>query len=156
MSIMDYADGVTQDEAGLLSSSGYLLARVGAQSRRLWARMLSDHGLAPGHFGVLMALDRLGTASQQELSRSVGLDPRNAVPVIDALQRRGLLERRADPSDRRRHAVTLTPAGTQLLSRLRHDGEDLERGMLACLDAGERRALHRLLLKLHDAMNEEG
>jgi DNA-binding MarR family transcriptional regulator len=152
---MDYAERVTQDENGFLASSGYLLARVGAQSRRLWARMLTDHGLTPGHFGVLMSLDLLGTASQQELSRSVGLDPRNAVPVIDALQQRGLLERRPDPTDRRRYAVTLTPAGTQLMKKLRHDGEELEREMLGCLSAGERRTLQRLLTKLHGAMSDE-
>jgi DNA-binding MarR family transcriptional regulator len=151
MSIMLYDEPMTQDPdpLGLQASSGYLLALVGSQSRRLWARMLGEHGLTPAHFGVLMMLDRLGALSQQNVSRSVGLDPRNAVPVIDALQQRGLVERRPDPSDRRRHAVTITPAGAELLDRLRRDGDELERDMLACLDVHEQTTLHRLLLKLH-------
>jgi hypothetical protein len=44
-------------------SSGYLLARVGAQSRRRWARMLTEHGPSPSHFGLLRALGQLGTTS---------------------------------------------------------------------------------------------
>ena len=139
-------------DLGLLASSGYLLARVGAQSRRRWARMLTEHGLSPSHFGLLMALDQLGTTSQQQLSHAIGLDPRNAVPLLDTLQQHGLLHRQPDPNDRRRHALTLTPTGAALLQRLRRDGEDLERQMLACLDPDERAALHQLLLKLYHAM----
>jgi MarR family transcriptional regulator, lower aerobic nicotinate degradation pathway regulator len=142
-------------DLGLLASSGYLLARVGTQSRRRWARMLTEHGLNPSHFALLMALDQLGTASQRQLSHAIGLDPRNAVPLIDALQRHGLLQRHPDPNDRRRHAVALTPTGAALLRRLRRGGEDLERQLLACLDPNEQAALHQLLLKLHHALRDD-
>src|ERR687886_170920 len=94
------------------------------------------------HFDLLMVLDQLGTTSQQRLSHAIGLDPRNAVPPPP----------HPDPNDRRRHALTLTPTGAALLQRLRRDGEDLERQMLACLDPDEQTALHQLLLKLYHAM----
>jgi len=162
MSIMEYADAMTQEgpaggtvEEALLGSSGYLLARVGAQSRRLWARMLTAHELSPGHFGVLAALDRLGAVSQQQLCRAVGLDPRNAVAVLDALQERGLLHRQPDPRDRRRHAVTLTPAGSRLMARVSREGDQLERDMLACLEPRDQAELHRLLLALFRGMSDE-
>ena len=155
MSIMRYDRGMTQEPEELIASTGYLLARVGAESRRMWARMLAEHGLTPQHFGVLMVLDQLGASSQRRLSRGIGVDPRNAVPVIDLLQRRELVERRADPADRRRHAVALTPGGRDLLERLRRDGEAVERLLLDSLTESERLDLHRILRKLLDGLDPE-
>lgn len=136
------------EPADLQASTGYLLARVGTDSRRRWARTLIDQEITPHHYSALIALDQLGAMSQHELSRLVGIDPRNAVPVIDQLQARGLLERNPDPGDRRRHAVTLTTPGKTLLSELRHAADKEERDLLAPLTASERQTLHALLTKL--------
>ncbi len=89
--------------------------------------------------------------SQQQLSHLIGIDPRNAVPVIDQLQTRGLLARNPDPTDRRRHAVTLTATGKGLLTRLRHAADDAEESLLTPLTTTERRTLHALLTKLSAA-----
>jgi DNA-binding MarR family transcriptional regulator len=110
--------------------------------------MLAGHGLTPHHFGVLMVLGQLGSASQQQLSRAIGVDPRNAVPVLDVLQERRLVRRRPDPGDRRRHAVELTQAGRAMLDKLRRDGTEVEDRFLDCLSATERAALHKALGKL--------
>src|ERR1700732_4519984 len=106
MCILRYNRAVTQEEAAnepgeLLNSTGYLLARLGMESRRGWGQMLGEHGLIPHQFGVLMTLARLKAVSQQQLSRPVGVDPRNGVPIVGSLQQRGLIERRLDPADRR-------------------------------------------------------
>jgi MarR family transcriptional regulator, lower aerobic nicotinate degradation pathway regulator len=95
-----------------------------------------------------MVLSQVEAASQQQLSRAVGVDPRNAVPVIDLLQQRHLVERRPDPTDRRRYAVALTARGRRTLDELRRAGEDVEDELLAVLTAAERAALHRTLRKL--------
>ncbi len=139
------------EPAGLEASTGYLLARVGSDSRRRWARTLLEEDLTPHHYSALIALDQLGAMSQQQLSHLVGIDPRNAVPVIDQLQTRGLLARNPDPSDRRRHAVTLTATGGRVLTRLRHAAEEAEERLLTPLCTTERRALHALLTKLFAA-----
>jgi len=115
--------------------------------------MLAEHGLTPHHFGVLLVLDQVGAASQQQLSRAVGVDPRNAVPVIDLLQQRSLVERRPDPADRRRHAVALTPTGQAAIEELRRAGEQVEQRLLDCLTAAERTGLHRMLRKLLTALD---
>jgi DNA-binding MarR family transcriptional regulator len=62
--------------------------------------------------------------------------------------------RRPDPHDRRRHLVSLTTAGTDLVARLRRDGGEVERGLLACLNQRERNTLHRLLLELHRSIDD--
>jgi DNA-binding MarR family transcriptional regulator len=148
MFIMLYDATVTQEPPELTASTGYLLARVGAVSRRMWARMLAGHGLTPHHFGVLMLLDQVGAASHQDLSHGVGIDPRNAVPVIDHLAQRGLVHRQPDPTDRRRNTITLTTAGHTILQDLRGAGDQVEEHLLDCLTTAERTDLHRTLLKL--------
>jgi len=139
------------EPAGLEASTGYLLARVGSDSRRRWARTLLEEDLTPHHYSALIALDQRGAMSQQQLSHLVGIDPRNAVPVIDQLQTRGLLARNPDPTDRRRHAVTLTATGRRLLTRLRHAADEAEERLLTPLCTTERRSLHALLTKLFAA-----
>src|SRR5215211_528812 len=167
MSIMRYDRAMTQEAipaasakpgtgglaepAGLRSSTGYLLARLGTESRRRWARMLADHGLTPHHFGMLMTLDQLGVTHQRRLSELVGIDPRNAVPVIDLLHQRGLIRRTGDPADRRRRAIGLTPAGQRLLDDLRQAADAIEHDMLKDLDDHQQAILHRLLLTLFEA-----
>lgn len=127
------------------------MARVGADSRRRWARTLAEQDLTPHHYSALIALDQIGAMSQQQLSQLVGIDPRNTVPVIDQLQDRGLLERRPDPTDRRRHAVTLTATGEVLLAELRHAADNAEDQLLAPLTSSQRSTLQRLLTKLFAA-----
>jgi DNA-binding MarR family transcriptional regulator len=143
--------GGLAEPADLRSSTGYLLARLGAESRRRWARMLADHGLTPHHFGMLMTLDQLGMAHQRRLSELVGIDPRNAVPVIDLLHQRGLIQRTDDPADRRRRAIRLTPAGQTTLNDLRQAADAIEHDMLKDLDDHQQAILHRLLLTLFEA-----
>ncbi len=145
-------ESAAEEPAALLASTGYLLARLGMESRRWWAKMLGEHDLTPHQFAVLMVLAQLHGASQQHISRAVGVDPRNAVPIIDTLQRRGLLERRPDASDRRRHTVTLTSDGQLMIEQLRRAGADLEDQFLDSLSHEERAGLHATLSKLFNAL----
>jgi DNA-binding MarR family transcriptional regulator len=141
-------------DADLQRSPGYLLALVGAESRRRWTRALGSAGLRSSHFGVLMTLGVLGEASQRRVGLAIGVDPRNLVGVVDQLQERGLVERRVDSGDRRRHAVRLTPQGQELLVELRKAGESAERELLANLEPEELAELTRLLAKLLPAVDD--
>lgn len=117
--------------------------------------MMANHRLSTHHFGLLSALGEHGLVSQQQLSRVMGVDPRNAVPIIDELEKGKLIERRPDPHDRRRYNVTLTQTGRRMMLRLRRDGAELEEEMLKGLSNEERASLHELLMKLFVAIGEE-
>ena len=129
-------------------SVGFLLALAGAESRRRWVDWLAEWDLRPSHYSALMVLGERGSVSQQALAEMVGVDPRNLVPVIDLLERRGLVGRRPYPTDRRRNALELTAAGRSLMRRLAVSGRSLEEEMLAGLDETEKATLQKLLLKL--------
>ena len=129
-------------------STGFLLARAGAQARRAFTRMLAEHDLTAHHFGVLMTLARLGPTSQQRISQTMGIDPRNTTSLIDALHGSGLLDRRPDPADRRRHVLSLTPAGEQTVGQLVGAADQLEHALLGPLSAAQREQLRSLLVTL--------
>jgi MarR family transcriptional regulator, lower aerobic nicotinate degradation pathway regulator len=138
----------------LLASSGFLLARLGMESRRRFVRMMREHKLTTHHFGLLLALGEHGTLPQQHLGRIMGVDARNAVPIIDELERRKLIERKPNSRDRRRYDVSVTANGRRIMRRLRLAGAELEQEMLKPLGDAERASLHRLLLKVFTEMDE--
>jgi DNA-binding MarR family transcriptional regulator len=70
-------------------------------------------------FSRVRALLRVGAASMTvgELATALGVDPPNCTPIVDYLERRGLVERRPHPTDRRSKLVVVTPAGSRLAKR---------------------------------------
>ena len=111
-----------------------------------------DAGFRPPCLGVLAVVADAQPVSQRQISDRLGLDASDVVGVLDILQGAGLIERRRDPQDRRRHAVVLTPAGEKAarhVAELRAVAEDRT---LAALDTAERQQLASLLHRaLHSA-----
>ena len=68
--------------------------------------------------------------------------------VLDKLEKDGLIERKRDPHDRRRHAVSITAEGKGQLVRLRSTVRELEESFLEPLDEKTRKALHEALLRV--------
>jgi DNA-binding MarR family transcriptional regulator len=132
----------------LLASTGYLLARVGSESRRRFVLALEERDLTLAQYGVLMILGELKTAPQRELADAAGIDPRNLVPILDELESRGLIRRGSDANDRRRHAVALSAVGSTLLAKVSRLGARAEDEFLSPLSGSERKQLHGLLLRL--------
>ena len=98
----------------------------------------------------LIALDHLRANEfclQQGLGQMLMLDPNNCVLLLNDLDEAGYVERRRDPTDRRRHIVEITPAGLRALAGAEAKLEALEDEVLHNLDKDERRQLHGLLLK---------
>jgi len=120
------------------------LARVG---RRAADITLEPGGLRPRHLIALKLLSERGPASQQALAESLSLDPSNVVGLLNELEERGLITRRRDSADRRRHIVELSPRGKKELcgayERLRRVDDDL----LSPLSAQERATLYDLLVR---------
>jgi DNA-binding MarR family transcriptional regulator len=98
----------------------------------------------------LIALDYLreqGGSSQQQLGQTLMLDPNNCVILLNDLEEDGYVERRRDPTDRRRHMVEMTDAGRRALERAEEKLETLEDDVLGKLSAGERSTLRELMVK---------
>jgi len=75
--------------------------------------------LSPSQFNVLNLLSgEPDGLSQVEISRLLIMHRSNATGLIDRLEERGLLHRRATPGDRRAYRVVLTPAARRLLGQI--------------------------------------
>jgi DNA-binding MarR family transcriptional regulator len=137
------------------AQAAYLLARIGRAQSARFAGRLESLALRPKHFALLNAIALADGASQQELGRRLALDPSGLVGAIDELERSGLVERRRDPSDRRRYAVALTDEGAATLTRARRLVSDGARELLAPLSEAEVDTLVDLLSRVAAAHEGE-
>jgi DNA-binding MarR family transcriptional regulator len=86
---------------------------------RALERQLVETGLGISglQFGVLRLLGQ-GQATISELSARMMLTPATLVPVVDALEHKGLARRGQNPKDRRSRPLALTPMGRDILTRV--------------------------------------
>jgi MarR family transcriptional regulator, lower aerobic nicotinate degradation pathway regulator len=132
----------------LLASTSFLLKRLGYAAKEQAIEAWRETGLHPYHHAILLVLAEGSRKTQGSIADALGYDRGQLVGLLDELEERGLVERRRDPNDRRRHLVRLTPGGKQTLRRLRALARELEDDFLAPLNEEERATLHGLLLRL--------
>ncbi|WP_165978050.1 MarR family winged helix-turn-helix transcriptional regulator [Actinomadura darangshiensis] len=136
--------------------TGFLLARMGSLTARSWTAFLAAHDLTQGQYTVLFTLKERGSIGQGRIAELVAVDARNIVTVIDALARRGLIERRADDTDRRRRLVALTEAGTAVVQDIAAAAAQEQDVFLNPLSHAEREELNRLLTRLYETHVSSG
>jgi DNA-binding MarR family transcriptional regulator len=139
---------VTRLPEELVSSTLFLLKRLGMSAKERSFSAYEELGLHPYHHAILAVLDEGTRETQGSIADSLGYDRGQLVGLLDELEAAGLIERRRDPSDRRRHVVEMTTAGRKTLAKLRALSKRLEQEFLEPLDERERKVLHALLLEL--------
>ena len=132
----------------LIASTVFLLGRLGYGIKTRAIDELEQAGFSMYEYSVLAMLSEEARTSQATIADALRLDRSQLVGVLDTLEERGLVERRRDPADRRRHAVSPTPEGKRQLVRLRSIVKRLEDAFLEPLDAEARATLHDLLLRV--------
>src|SRR5215207_2496763 len=132
----------------LAQYSGFLLNWLAMRSRTRFAAALAEIGLHPRDFATLSIVDGRPGLTQQDLAAASAIDASTLVATLDALEQRGLAERRMLPEDRRKRAIHLTPEGEVALARARESAKRLGDEMFGALSAAERRSFEALLRKL--------
>jgi DNA-binding MarR family transcriptional regulator len=129
-------------------SPSFLVSQLGLYSARQFAERLRPLGLLPRHFGLLKHLASVEGQSQQYLADAMGIHRNAMVGLIDELESRGLVERRRHASDRRAHALFLTPAALELLAQADRAAHDNDADLVTALDERERGVFVKLLQRV--------
>ena len=138
-----------RDSAGdeTLSEAFWAVAR---RLREMSQETLAPWDITPAYLRALRVLKRHGMMRLSELSDHLGIAPRSATEVVDALEARGLVQRRPDPGDRRAILVEVTEHGASVLDAIRAArGTETERAF-GQLSETDRAHLARILRKLRD------
>lgn len=104
--------------------------------------------LTQTQFAVMAKLYEVGPCSQNHLGRLVYLDAATIKGVVDRLGLRGFATTCADPTDRRRRAVSLTDQGVRVMKSAISVASEITAKTLEPLSEADRRALSRILRKL--------
>jgi DNA-binding MarR family transcriptional regulator len=105
---------------------------------------LRERGLSLQGFKLIRALKN-SDLSMREISDALHVSPRTVTDMIDGLEARRLVSRRAHPADRRVTLVHLTDEGREQLAAATAGAERTARAAVGALSATDQRTLRRLL-----------
>jgi DNA-binding MarR family transcriptional regulator len=127
---------------------GFLLRRAHQRHAALFQEAMAGFDLTPTQFNALIRVVELGELGQNQLGRLAAMDPATIQGVVRRLIDRGLVQRRADPADRRATILAPTPDGTALARRAAAVGHEVTEATLAPLSLTERRSILKILGKI--------
>jgi DNA-binding MarR family transcriptional regulator len=129
---------------------GYNARRAALVIIESFVREMAVHGFRPVDFSVMSVIkDNPGVTSRQ-LCAELNIQPPNLVGMVQTLEKRGLIERQAHPSDKRATGLHPTPAGLELMHGAERTATELETRMCAKLDLKQRTQLLKLLQAVYD------
>lgn len=119
-------------------SVGLLLHDAARSMRHAFDARARKLGTTRAQWRTLLYVARNQGATQSELADAMDVERISAGRMVDRLVEAGLIERRADPADRRVWRLHLLPAAHDLVDRLTELGREIERQALDALPPAER------------------
>jgi DNA-binding MarR family transcriptional regulator len=143
-------------DPGLLASSLGFALRMGsvAASQRFHSVMRPFH-LRPAQFSTIVLIAANPGVRQRDICETLRIEKANFVGLLDILERRKLVERRADSNDRRRYALYLTKGGHALLRKASRAHARMEADLQKLLPARARKDFLTNLARLRSAVRSE-
>ncbi len=131
----------------LTDVASHLLRRAHFRAEALFMQTFPDEDLTPRQKALLITVCKHPGATQNQLADLIALDRNSVADMVNRLVRKDYLKRRQAPSDARAYAVTITPAGVELLQRILSRDKEVEDAIIEVLPV-EYRALFMKCLKL--------
>ena len=140
----------------LLVRPGFLIRRLHQIHGALFVEETRQFGITPVQYSLMTALAARGEIDQNGIALEIGLERTSVAEVIPRLMKRGLLERRQSPADRRVKLVKLTRRGNSLVRRMAAAVARAHRRTIEQIDPGERELFLMHLVRLVEATAEIG
>jgi DNA-binding MarR family transcriptional regulator len=142
---------VPDEPAELDDGLGEALGAVARRLRSAAMTAFAAYDVTPSQVRAIRVLTKhAGGVRHSELAQHLGIAPRSATEVVDALEAKRLVARSPDPTDRRATLVALTDRGRDLAEDVRRARGVESEKMFERLTATDRRDLARILRKLQD------
>jgi len=110
--------------------------------------VLEANGVSMWGYSVLVALDRSAIRTQATLAEAIGADKTRIIAILDELQAKGLIERVADPEDRRARLLAITKEGRKVKDATQAAIQRGEERWLGTLSATDRAVFLHVLQEL--------
>ena len=123
----------------------YCISDIARYYRTCLDREMAQHGLTRSQWWLLLNLQYNNGASQQELAEIIELGKSGTGKLVDQLQKKGWVERKPNPDDRRAYKVYLTKAIQPLIKDIDIEAHALIEQSLSELSSQQRTQLQKLL-----------
>jgi DNA-binding MarR family transcriptional regulator len=117
-------------------------------------KILDRKNLAIAYWYYLRVLAERGEINQLELSRRVGIASTTAVPALDNLEKRGLVQRSRDPNDRRKYFVSLKEDGKRLVDEMLPELTDMISASLEGITPRDMRVFWKVMHQIESNLNQ--
>lgn len=138
----------------LYAKPGHLIRRAHQISWALFLTECADYNVTPVQYSALVAIQERPGTDATRLSALIAFDRSTIGNVIERLEARGLVTRRAGAEDRRQKLLFLSEAGEDLLRRVTPLVERVQERILAPLTPDERLTFVRLLERMGQVNND--
>jgi len=142
------------DRQSQIDPIGYLIGDVSRMIRTVYDRRVEPLGLTRAQWRVMTRLNRLESCTQTELATALEVEKPTLGKLIERLELKGWVDRRADPNDARSKRLYLTPAARPVLADMHKEAEDVVAGIFAGLDGEEAARLHAMLDHIKGNLSE--
>ena len=126
----------------------FLLYDVARTMRTRADQRARTRGMTRAQWVILARLERQPGITQNEMAAIVEVEPITIARLVDRLEARGLVERRADPKDRRVWRLQLTPAAAPVLREINKYRAEINEIITAGMSDATRRTLKDGLLQM--------
>jgi DNA-binding MarR family transcriptional regulator len=127
---------------------GYVLRRAQLVVFQDFFAAFTPFDIRPAQFSVLTVIERNPGLTQSQVAEALGIKRTNFVGMLDALEARGLTERRQAAGDKRSYALYLTAEGSALMRKLKPVLKAHESRMIAKVGEEGRATLIGLLQEI--------
>ena len=132
----------------------FLMHDIARRSRYWFDARARSRGITRAQWRVLFMLSRVDGPTQSDLAEMLEVERITLCRMVDRLVEAGMVERCADPSDRRVWRIHLTDRAMPLVDELSAIGDEMEENMLEPLSPEQRDTLTNLLTTVRDHIRE--
>lgn len=145
---------ITQVSSPLYDDRGRTVPWMARTIHRLYdaqaKKILDPENVALPHWYYLRVLAERGELNQLELSKRVGIASTTAVPALDNMEKRDLVQRIRDPKDRRKYYIRLKKEGRRLVDELFPKFTDMISSSIDGISQKEMQTFWKVMHKIED------